>query len=83
MGKQCDFCFQFKDPLIAVLPSMPTRVCKACGYKIQQVIGFLQYHKGTFTYQPQLSNETPPAPPEKSSDRKSRAKQVDPDPNLS
>jgi len=63
MAKQCDFCFQFKDPLVPVLPNMPTRVCKACAYKIQQVTGFLQYHNAVMTYQPQLSNETPPTPP--------------------
>jgi len=63
MGKQCDFCFQFKDPLVPVLPKMPTLVCKACGYKIQQTIGFLQYHHATISYQPPLVNETPPTPP--------------------
>jgi len=62
MGKQCDFCFQFKDPLVSVLPNMPTKVCKACAYKIQQVTGFLMYHNASLTYQPELSNESPQSP---------------------
>lgn len=60
--KQCDMCFQFKDPLVPVLDSCPARVCKACAYKIGQVTGFLSYHKAVLSYQPELF-EAPPTPP--------------------
>lgn len=75
MAKQCAFCFQFKDPLIPVLPSMPTRVCKACGYKLGQAVGFLQYHHAMIAYQPPLLKETPPDPPDPLSPKKKEPKE--------
>jgi len=63
MPKRCDMCFQPKETLMPVLPKMPTNVCKACSYKIGQVIAFLEYHNATLSYQPELSKETPPTPP--------------------
>lgn len=54
MAKQCDFCFQFKDPLLSILPKANVRVCKACNYKVQAVIGFLNYHRMTLEYKPGL-----------------------------
>lgn len=66
MAKQCDFCFQFKDPLVPVIPKANVRVCKACSYKVQAVIGFLTYHKMTLEYQPELEDtrnqDNPPTP---------------------
>lgn len=62
MAKQCDMCFQHKETLVPVLPKMPTMICKACSYKVNQVIGFLEYHNGIFTYQPELSLKTPQTP---------------------
>jgi len=57
MAKQCDFCFQFKDPLLPILPKANVRVCKACSYKAQAVIGFLTYHGMILEYQPELKVE--------------------------
>ena len=74
MAKQCDMCFQFKDPLVPVLPKMPTSICKACSYKVGQVTGFLQYHKVVLSYQPQLSLENPPDPPSTADERPSKRK---------
>lgn len=54
MGKRCDMCFQFKDPLVPVIPKAHTQVCKACSYKVSQVTGFLEYHGVTLAYQPEL-----------------------------
>jgi len=62
MAKQCDMCFNFKTPLVQVLPGCPAEVCKSCAYKINQVIGFLMYHEVSVTYQSQFF-DTPPTPP--------------------
>jgi len=42
--KRCDMCFQDKASLTPVIPGCPAIVCKACAYKISQVVGFLEYH---------------------------------------
>lgn len=55
--KRCDMCFQEKSVLVPVLPSMPAMVCKACSYKVQQVLGFIVYHGGVLTYQQELTQE--------------------------
>lgn len=62
MGKQCMLCFKYTDTLQPVVKGAHAQVCKACGYKVNQVVGFLEYHKVTITYQPDLF-ETPPTPP--------------------
>lgn len=51
MAKRCDFCFQEKTPLMPVLPKVNVEVCKACSYKLQQVIGFLEYNRIHLVYQ--------------------------------
>lgn len=64
---RCDFCFQDKSFLETPVPRIRVKVCKACNYKIQQVIGFLA-HSGAGVYvQPELQPEeiTPPSPPDK------------------
>lgn len=64
MAKQCDMCFQHKETLIPVIPGMPTVICKACSFKVNQVIGFLEYHKAQISYQPELSLNPPQTPPD-------------------
>jgi len=63
--KQCDFCFRHKEQLAPPYPKIPAVVCKACAYKVEQVIGFLEHYGGVITYQAQL--ETPPNPPKSKS----------------
>ncbi len=48
--KRCDMCFQDKSALAEVMPGCPAVVCKACRYKIQQVVGFLEYHEISLQY---------------------------------
>ncbi len=55
--KRCDMCFQDKAGLSSVLPGMPTVVCKACAFKVNQVLGFIAYYGGTISYQPELAVE--------------------------
>jgi len=64
---RCDFCFQAKSLLEPPVPRLTVRVCKACNYKIQQVIGFLEHSGAGIYVQPQLQSEekTPPTPPAK------------------
>lgn len=44
--KRCDMCFQDKPALTPVLPGASAMVCKACAYKVGQVLGFIAYHGG-------------------------------------
>jgi len=60
--KQCQMCFKTTDSLRPAEKNCPAQVCKACGYKIDQVTGFLRYYGGQFEFQPDIF-ETPPAPP--------------------
>lgn len=62
MAKRCDMCFQEKQGLQPVVPGMPAQVCKACNYKISQVMGFLQYQGAVVSYQPRLSKNSPQPP---------------------
>lgn len=39
---RCDFCFQSK-PCEPVYPRVKAQVCRACAYKVNQVIGFLAH----------------------------------------
>ncbi len=55
--KRCDMCFQDKAGLSPVLPGMPTVVCKACAFKVNQVLGFIAYCGGTVSYQTALTAE--------------------------
>ena len=75
MAKQCDMCFQFKDPLVPVLEGVKAKVCKACNFKLSASIGFLQYHGITLEYQPTLL-DTPPTPPERESTLSEQAQSV-------
>jgi len=61
MPKRCDFCFQAKESLVPILPKVDVLVCKACSYKLQSVIGFLEYHQIRLIYQGEL--EIPPKAP--------------------
>ena len=73
MGKQCDMCFQFKEQLQPVLAKAEARVCKSCGYKVNQVVGFLEYHNMSVSYQPKLIKDPPlPPPDEKLTGRKGK-----------
>jgi hypothetical protein len=64
MSKQCQMCFKSTDNLRPAEKNCPANVCKACGYKIDQVTGFLRYYGGQFQFQPDLF-ETPPTPPQR------------------
>ncbi len=77
MVKRCDMCFQQKETLMPILSKMPAVVCKACSYKIGQVLAFIQYHNGTFSYQPDLSKENPPDPPSPGADIKEDSQDFD------
>ena len=59
--KQCQMCFKSTDNLRPAEKNCPANVCKACGYKIDQVTGFLRYYGGQFHFQPELF-EIPPTP---------------------
>ena len=61
--ERCCMCFQPKNPLVEVVKGMPALVCKACGFKIVSVMGFLEYHGAVIAYQRELF-DTPPAPPQ-------------------
>lgn len=56
MVKRCDMCFQDKAQLAPVIPHAKVEVCKACGYKANQVIGFLEYHGVKLSYQEELTS---------------------------
>lgn len=73
MPKQCQMCFKTTDTLRPAEKNSPASVCKACGYKIDQVTGFLRYYGGQFIFQPELS-ETPPTPPRTDEKRAKRKK---------
>lgn len=62
MAKQCQMCFKTTDSLRPAEKNCPAQVCKACGYKIDQVTGFLRYYGGQFEFQPDIF-ETPLTPP--------------------
>ena len=54
---RCDFCFRDKNPLQPVLMGCPAKVCKACGYEIDKVLGFFEhagYKLGFKSAQPSL-----------------------------
>lgn len=70
--KRCDMCFQEKSTLQPVVPSSGISVCKACFYKCQSVIGFLEFHGVRVVYQQSLDLETSvgPRPVTKSGQRK-------------
>ena len=57
----CDFCFRDKSPLQPVHPRTAVRVCKACSYQIDRVIGFLRHSGITLVQQSEW--EAPPTPP--------------------
>lgn len=56
--KRCDMCFQDKPALTGVIQGCPANVCKACAYKISQVVGFLEYHRVKLQYALPESEET-------------------------
>lgn len=61
---RCDFCFQDKMGLEPPVPRLKVRVCKACNYKVQQVIGFLIHSGAGIFVQPELEpEEKPPQTP--------------------
>ena len=47
----CEFCFRDKSPLQQVYPGIPGKVCKACRYQMERVIGFLRFSGATITPQ--------------------------------
>ena len=60
----CDFCFRDKTPLQPVYPRATANVCKACGYQIERVIGFLRHSGIALVAQTELSERKgPPKPP--------------------
>jgi len=73
MAKQCQMCFKTTDSLRPAEKNCPAQVCKACGYKIDQVTGFLRYYGGQFEYQPTIF-ETPPTPPRTTKETKKAKK---------
>lgn len=50
---QCAMCFQHKQELITIHPDLPPLVCKACGYKVNAVVGFMEYHGLCMVYRDQ------------------------------
>jgi len=59
----CDFCFRDKSPLQPVYPRATANVCKACGYQIERVIGFLRHSGISLVPQGELSTKKTPPPP--------------------
>lgn len=59
----CDFCFRDKTPLQPVYPRATANVCKACGYQIERVIGFLRHSGIALVAQSELSTRKAPLPP--------------------
>jgi len=60
----CDFCFRDKSPLQPVYPRATANVCKACGYQIERVIGFLRHSGIALIAQGELSDaKKTPLPP--------------------
>jgi hypothetical protein len=41
---RCDFCFKDKSLLQPIFPKCPAKVCKACFYEIDRVIGFAEHY---------------------------------------
>ena len=48
--KRCDMCFQDKPALQPIMPGCPANACKACTYKILQVVAFLEYNRVKLQY---------------------------------
>lgn len=77
MAKQCCMCFQRKDTQSAVITGAPVTVCRSCNYKINSVVGFLEYHGIRLVYQPELAkpeSESPPTPPKPKRTTKAKIK---------
>jgi len=53
----CEFCFREKTPLQQVYPNIPGKVCKACRYQMERVIGFLRFSGATITPQKEMTLE--------------------------
>lgn len=43
---RCEFCFRDKPSLQPVHPKISAKVCKACAFQIEKVIGLIEYHGG-------------------------------------
>lgn len=56
--KRCDMCFQDKSGLMPIIPGCKAVVCKACGYKVNQVSGFLEYHGISLRYTMDVDGRT-------------------------
>jgi hypothetical protein len=63
---KCHMCFQDKQGLTPIAPKSEVVVCKSCGYKLQQVTGFFEFHgyliQRYMTPVPDIGNETEPSP---------------------
>jgi len=55
----CDYCFRDKNPLQPIHPGATVRVCKACAYQIDRVIGFLRHSGLTIVRQSELTPQPP------------------------
>jgi len=69
----CSLCFRHKE-LVRPIPQAEVTTCKACAYKVEQVVGFLKYYGVDLVYQPKLK---PPSPP-KSKSKSQKAKKDTP-----
>ena len=69
----CSLCFRHKE-LVHPIPQAEVTTCKACAYKVEQVVGFLKFYGVELSYQAKL---IPPKPPQsKSSPRKRKSSPV-------
>ena len=69
----CSLCFRHKE-LVRPIPQAEVTTCKACAYKVEQVVGFLKYYGVELVYQPKLS---PPKPPQsKSRPKKTKTREL-------
>jgi len=51
---RCDLCFKDKSPLQPPFPKCPAKVCKACFYEIDRILGFFEHYGFTLIGQAAL-----------------------------
>ena len=69
----CHMCFKHAE-IAPILPNSQAKVCRACAYKANQVIGFMEFYGCKVIYQPTLGSEVTPLPPKQT--RKAKKKET-------
>ena len=69
---QCDFCFRPKSPLQSPHPGLSCKVCKACIFQIERVVGFLNHYGAAVVVQPKFDTTARPVLGDKLRGRKGR-----------